>query len=243
MSRYTSPVVAVACALGACCLLVCQTLHVYAARQPAPIRCVSCLRPAIARANVACPVTAAYAPDGAVASGQVLAAVAPGDADPVGRPMPPLEFERRVDAGDTQRAAAKATLYRWWTDGCPHCEKTLPAVEALRKKYGPKGLRVVAVYHPKPPRDVSDADIREAAKRMGYGGVIALDQDWSELKKFYLDTGDRPATSASFLVDREGVIRHVHPGPRFFPSEDPASAKEDADYRRLEGAVRQLLRD
>jgi thiol-disulfide isomerase/thioredoxin len=158
--------------------------------------------------------------------------------------MPALDFERWVVGGASKPdVPAKATLYRWWTDGCPHCEKTLPAVEALRKQYGDRGLRVVAVYHPKPVRDVSDADVRAAAQRMGYGGAVALDQDWSELKKFYLDTGDRPATSASFLVDADGVIRLVHPGPRFYPSGDSARAKEDADYRRIDAAIRGLVGD
>lgn len=178
------------------------------------------------------------------AGGSERAASGPGQ-DLVGGTMPPLAFERWVDGGgDAAPAPApRATLYRWWTDGCPHCEKTLPAVEALRKKYESKGLRVVAVYHPKPVREVNDAEVRAAAKRMGYGGAIALDRDWSELKKFYLDTGDRPATSASFLVDAGGVIRLVHPGPRFFPSDDPARAKEGADYRRIEAAIGQAMRD
>ena len=161
--------------------------------------------------------------------------------DVVGQKMPPLHFDRWINTpgGKPLDTAGKVTLYRWWTEGCPHCEKTLPAVEALRKQYGEK-LQVVAVYHPKPPRSVKDAAVRAAAKAMGYGGAIAIDLDWSELRKFYLDTARRTATSASFLVDGEGVIRHVHPGPRFYPSRDPAEAKEDADYRRLEAAVKNL---
>lgn len=163
--------------------------------------------------------------------------------DVVGRKMPPLAFDRWVVAEGQERpeTAGKVVLYRWWTDGCPHCEKTLPAVEALRKKY--PGLVVVAVYHPKPPREVKDADVRAAAARMGYGGPIAVDGDWSELRKFYLDTGERAATSASFVVDRAGVIRFVHPGPRFYPSDDPSEAGENSDYLKLEETVRKLTEE
>ena len=161
--------------------------------------------------------------------------------DVVDTKMPPLHFDRWVNTpgGKPLDAAGKVTLYRWWTDGCPHCEKTLPAVEALRKRYGEK-LHVVAVYHPKPPRAVKDADVKAAAAAIRYDGAIAIDLDWSELRKFYLDTAPRSATSASFLVDGEGVIRFVHPGPRFYPSQDPAEAKENDDYRRLESAVKDL---
>jgi thiol-disulfide isomerase/thioredoxin len=163
--------------------------------------------------------------------------------DVVGTKMPALQFERWINTDGNQPldTSGKVTLYRWWTDGCEHCEKTLPAVEALREKYGPKGLQVVAVYHPKPPRQVKDADVRAAAAATGYDGVIAIDLDWSELRKFYLDTAPRNATSASFLVDRQGVIRLVHPGPRFYPSNNPAEAGHDQDYRRVEEAVKGLV--
>jgi thiol-disulfide isomerase/thioredoxin len=170
-----------------------------------------------------------------------------GGQDVMGEIMPELEFERWVDrpvsetgaAGETE---ARVTLYRWWTDGCPHCEKSLPALERLRRLYEPQGLRVVAVYHPKPPRDVADEDIRSAARGAGYEGAIALDRDWSELEKFYLSVADRDATSASFLVDRSRVIRFVHPGPEFYPSDEPGSARANADYRLIERAIRVLLR-
>jgi thiol-disulfide isomerase/thioredoxin len=163
--------------------------------------------------------------------------------DVVGTVMPPLHFDRwlNTDGNRPLATAGKVTLYRWWTDGCAHCEKTLPAIETLRREYGASGLQVVAVYHPKPPAPARDEDVRRWAHEMGYDGAIALDLDWSELRKFYLDTAPRPATSASFLVGKDGVIRFVHPGPRFYPSSDPADSKDDADYRRLEGAVKQLI--
>jgi thiol-disulfide isomerase/thioredoxin len=163
--------------------------------------------------------------------------------DVVGQKMPALAFDRwvKTPGGKPVDTAGNVTLYRWWTDGCEHCEKTLPALEALRQRYGPKALVVVAVYHPKPPRPVKDEDVVAAAKAMGYTGPVALDLDWSELKKFYLDKGRRDFTSASFLVDQHGVIRHAHPGPRFYRSDDPADAKENADFERLEAAVERLL--
>ena len=166
-----------------------------------------------------------------------------GGQDVVGTKMPTLHFDRWLNTKDAQpvETSRRVTLYRWWTDGCEHCEKTLPAVERLRQKFGAKGLEVVAVYHPKPPRAVTDRHVLDAARGLGYGGAVAVDLDWSELKKFYLSTGDRRATSASFLVGADGVIRFVHPGPRFYPSDDPAEAQEDADYHLLETAIGKLV--
>jgi thiol-disulfide isomerase/thioredoxin len=165
-----------------------------------------------------------------------------GGRDLVGTPWPDLAFDRWITADARPvRNEGSVTLYRWWTNTCPYCASSLPALEQLRRKYGPAGLQVVAVYHPKPPREVSDEGIRAAAKAIGFEGPLAMDKDWSELKRLYLSTGDRGATSASFLVDHKGVIRFVHPGPDLFPSDKPKHARQDDDFRALEGAIQVLL--
>jgi thiol-disulfide isomerase/thioredoxin len=167
-----------------------------------------------------------------------------GGKDLVGTPWPDLAFDRWVTTdGRPIRNQGSVTLYRWWTTGCPYCASSLPALESLRKKYGPAGLQVVAVYHPKPPREVSDETIRSAAKRIGFEGPLALDTDWSELERLYLSTGKRGATSASFLVDANGVIRFVHPGPDLFPSDKPAQARQDEDFKAMEQAIQVLLKE
>jgi hypothetical protein len=173
-------------------------------------------------------------PDASHASVQPAAAAAAKQHDLVGTRLPELHFDAWLAAAAATAGASPApTLYRWWTDSCAYCEASLPAIETLRLRFEPRGLRVVAVYHPKPPRDVAPATIRDAAERFGYHGLIAVDRDWSELTRFYLSTGDRPATSASFLVDREGIIRFVHPGPEIHTS--------DAAYADLERAIERVL--
>src|SRR5882672_5278832 len=84
-----------------------------------------------------------------------------GGQDLIGQPFPKLAFSRwlRTEENKPLDTSSSVTLYRWWTDTCPYCEATLPALEKLRKKYEAKGLKVVAVYHPKPPRDVADETI------------------------------------------------------------------------------------
>jgi thiol-disulfide isomerase/thioredoxin len=167
-----------------------------------------------------------------------------GGQDVVGTKLPALIFDDWIAAAPKQRKPRRGevTLYRWWTDTCPHCEKSLPALEKLRAKYADRGLNVVGVYHPKPPRDVERDAVRDAASKLGFRGVLAVDRDWSELKRFYLRPGTRrPATSMSVLVDRQGVIRFVHPGPVLFPSDDQRHERENADYALLEQAVRAVL--
>jgi thiol-disulfide isomerase/thioredoxin len=159
-------------------------------------------------------------------------------------PNPP-KFTRTLVAEDPVRKAddkpVRATLYRWWTNGCPFCATTLPAIETLRKKYAAAGLRVVGVYHPKPPRDVTDEEVRQFARRIGYHGEIAIDQEWAVLKETYLNKGKRTATSISLLVDADNVIRFVHPGTEYFPSDKPEEKQENQDYQLLEKAIASLV--
>ena len=108
----------------------------------------------------------------------------------------------------------RATLVRFWTDTCRFCERSLPEVEALRERYAAQGLETVGVYHPKPARDVDPATVRAAAERLGYTGLLALDPHWTALRAIWPERSSS-ATSPSFLLDRRGAVRYVHPGPDF----------------------------
>lgn len=165
--------------------------------------------------------------------------VSRGGQDLLGKPMPNVQFDRWI--GKEPHLSGSVTLYRWWTDTCPFCAKTLPAIEQLQTEFGSRGLKVVAVYHPKPPRDVADEKIATAAARIGYHRSIAVDSHWDALRQIWLSTGQRHATSVSFLVDQRGIIRFVHPGVQFFPSTDPEEAQENADFLMLRNAIDVLL--
>jgi thiol-disulfide isomerase/thioredoxin len=160
----------------------------------------------------------------------------------IGTKMPALTFDRWIGtaSGKPLDVSGRPVLYRWWTSGCAFCAKTLPAIDTLRTRYEPQGLQVVAIFHPKPPHEVSVDAIRDVAKKIGFNGVIAADDSWSQLKRVWL-TEKRPATSVSFLVDAKGVIRFIHPGTMFYPSEDPQDAKENEAYRELESTIEKVL--
>lgn len=177
--------------------------------------------------------------------------------DLLGAEMPELRFDAVLESdnasdtpptGDEKPKGAEddaepdAVLYRWWTDGCPHCRASLPAMERLREEFGERGLRVVAVHHPKPPQAVDAERMRDTAAEYGYTGDLATDEDWSELRKAYLDPGPRrPATSVSILVDSEGTVRFVHPGPDVFPADIKADGQANSDYETLRDALDALL--
>ena len=138
----------------------------------------------------------------------------------------------------------RVVLVRFFTNTCPFCAASMPALEGLHERYRASGLTVVGFYHPKPfGTDRSDDSVRALLDDWGVTFPIALDTEWSTLRRYWLDGGARLATSASFLIDREGTIRYLHPGPELHP--DGAACNLDATecarhYRELEHAIRVL---
>jgi thiol-disulfide isomerase/thioredoxin len=173
----------------------------------------------------------------------LLAADPEDGAELIGRRAPAWSFERwiRGPALTPQDLRGKVVLLRWWTEGCSLCTATLPGLETLRRRYGRDGLVVIGVYHPKPPRAVSDRDILAFANRLGFRGPIAVDQRWSTLERYWLADHERGFTSVSFLLDRDGLIQWVQAGGEYHPSDDPKHARCDRDYRALEQELATLL--
>lgn len=136
----------------------------------------------------------------------------------------------------------RLTLVRWWTDGCPFCADSLPALEDLRTRYATRGLAVVGMYHPKPPRDVSDEAVSGFAQRLGFKGELAIDRNWHKLADLQARGAPMQATSISVLVDRGGMIVWVHSGPRLHPAREATQRDADAAFTALDGLLAQRLR-
>jgi polyhydroxybutyrate depolymerase len=133
----------------------------------------------------------------------------------VGKPFGSMDALRWLtpEGGPVSLAAQRLTLFRWWTNGCPHCTGSVPALAALEGRYRARGLRMVGVYHPKGAQ-LTDAEARDYARGLGFAGAIAFDDGWAKYFDLRDRGGLRQATSISVLVDSDGVVRWVHPGPR-----------------------------
>jgi thiol-disulfide isomerase/thioredoxin len=127
----------------------------------------------------------------------------------------------------------RVVLVRWWTaPGCPFCAATAPALNNFHARYAKRGLSVIGFYHHKARAALQPADVEQYAKLFKFEFPIAIDPEWTTLRSWWLNR-DRKFTSVSFLLDRRGVIRHVHPGGQYI--------KGDAQYAKLEAAIEQLL--
>ena len=126
-------------------------------------------------------------------------------------------------------------LVRWFMGtSCPMCSATAPSLNALHEKYGARGLTVIGMYHHKDDDPLTPELVRGYVDHFGFRFPVAIDRDWRTLKRYWMDGHEyRKFTSVTFLIDKEGLIRHVHLGGRLAP--------RDAAFKAIDGYVEALL--
>ncbi len=128
----------------------------------------------------------------------------------------------------------KVVLVRWWTaPDCSYCRVTAPALNEFYSRYHEHGLEVVGFYHHKSAAPLNVEQVRRYVEDFGFKFPVAIDPDWQTLKQWWLDRGGRGWTSVSFLLDRQGRIRHIHPGGQY--------VKGDKDYVVMQAKIEELL--
>jgi peroxiredoxin len=136
----------------------------------------------------------------------------------------------------------KVVLIRFFMDAdCPLCRGTAPALNEFHREFSSRGLTVVGMYTPKPrPRPVGPERVREYVEAYGFEFPVAVDDDWSALRRLWLDrVADPEYTSASLLIDRNGILRHVHPGGLY--AKEAASPEARRGYQEMRAAIEKLL--
>jgi peroxiredoxin len=126
-------------------------------------------------------------------------------------------------------------LVRWCTGpGCPYCSGSAPYLTRWDETYRKQGLVVVGFYHHKSRAPLNRPDVIHLAGTLGFRFPLAVDPQWRTLRRWWLlNTPERQWTSVSFLIDKQGFIRYVHPGGVYSP--------EDAAH--MEARIRELLEE
>ena len=155
---------------------------------------------------------------------------------PIGTKPPEWQVEHWLNSEPVslQDLRGKVVLVRWWTaPGCPYCKATAPALNEFYREYRKRGLEVIGFYHHKSDEPLRVEEVKKYARQFGFKFPVAIDPEWRTLKRWWLDTGDRDFTSVSFLLDRKGVIRFVHPGGQY--------VKGEKAYAELKAKIEELL--
>lgn len=157
-------------------------------------------------------------------------------ADVIGTRPPEWEATHWLNTAPLTLASlrGKVVLVRWWTAGCPYCSATAPALRDFAHDYADRGLVVVGMYHHKDDAPLDLTVVDRTAAKYGFTFPVAVDPDWHTLDRWWEPKAkSRRFTSVSFLLDRQGVIQHVHPGGEY--------AKGQPSYDAMRAAIDRLL--
>jgi len=156
-----------------------------------------------------------------------------------GTTPPAWKAERWMNSAplELEKLRGSVVLVRWWTAGCPFCSSTAPALRDFDTDYRAKGLKVIGMYHHKEETPFDPKVYEDTAKKYGFTFPVAFDPDWKTLESWMRDkdgkTVDTGFTSVTFLLDKKGVVRHVHPGGSY--------VKGDPAYDEMRAAIEKLL--
>jgi thiol-disulfide isomerase/thioredoxin len=132
-------------------------------------------------------------------------------AEQIGRVAPPCAL---TSIGGAQPIAlapdrGKVLWIDFWASWCPSCAQSFPFLIALDRDFRARGFEIVAVNLDEEPEDAQAFLARHAARF-----ELAADPSGRCPRDFGVE-----ALPSSYLVDRHGVIRHVHRGFRESESE------------------------
>jgi peroxiredoxin len=151
--------------------------------------------------------------------------------------LPWLDGQKRT----LETLAGKVVVIRNFTNECPFCASTVPALEALARRYRDRGVVVLGVYHPKPPAPIEAADVARFVKSLGVTFPVAVDDDWNLVRSWWQAYSDGPWTSITWVLDRKGTIRAVHPGGEYHEGGGAAHAQCRSDLAQLQRTIDGLL--
>ncbi|WP_395943774.1 cytochrome c biogenesis protein DipZ [Brevundimonas sp.] len=123
-----------------------------------------------------------------------------------------------------EQLRGKVVVVDFWTYSCINCLRSIPYVRAWAEKYKDQGLVVIGVHTPEFAFEKSEANVRDAVRRLGVDYPVAMDNDfavWRAFKNQYWP--------AHYFIDAKGRIRHHHFG--------------EGDYEGSERVIQQLLKE
>jgi cytochrome c biogenesis protein CcmG, thiol:disulfide interchange protein DsbE len=130
-----------------------------------------------------------------------------GEGGLIGSAAPEINAEHVMGEGPKTlgEASGKVVIVDFWATYCDPCKKSFPKYQELVDQFG-GDLTVIAVSVDD-PEDASQSKLEEFVNATGVKFPIVWDKDQSAAKKY-----NPPKMPTSFVIDREGKIRHIHAG-------------------------------
>ena len=109
-----------------------------------------------------------------------------------------------------QQFHGKVLYVDFWASWCPPCAQSFPFMNALEHDLKDKGLQVIGVNLDQAPEDAKTFLAKYPANF-----TVAADANEKCAKDF-----DVKAMPSTYLIDRNGIIRHIHLGFRAGEAEE-----------------------
>lgn len=157
----------------------------------------------------------------------------------VGTTPPEWQLEKWMSSPPLTLASLRGSvvLVRWWTSGCPFCSASAPALRTFHRSYAERGLKVIGVYHHKEETPFDPKVYEDTAREYQFTFPVAFDPSWRAFEAWMRDRDGKKVdtgwTSVTFVLDKHGVVRHVHPGGQYVDGE--------AGHSELVAAIERLL--
>ncbi len=152
-----------------------------------------------------------------LAAGSAIA-IEPGDR------LPELTLPALHDPAPVALASFRGnvTYVDFWASWCVPCRESMPWLDTAYKRHRAAGFAVVGIN-----KDVAVADADRFLKRVVVSFPLVADARDAAARAF-----DVKAMPSGYLVDRKGVVRHVHRG---FTAETASALEREIEALLKEG--------
>ncbi len=134
----------------------------------------------------------------------------------VNQAMPKLS--QLLPGASLPNTSGKVILVDFWASWCGPCKASFPCLNRLQEKYASKGLVIIGVGV-----DEDAAKYTAFSKKMGAKFTVVHDAQHKAAEFFA-----PPSMPTSYIIDRKGVIRHIHTGFRGEKTEAEYTAEIEA---------------
>jgi len=145
----------------------------------------------------------------------LLALISPLSAAEVGQASPKLST---LVGGKIPDTAGKVVVIDFWASWCAPCKASFPALNRLHDKYAAKGVVIIGV-------GVDDDPAKHTAFVNKTGAKFPTVHDANKKAAAVFSP---PAMPTTYIIDRKGVIRHVHQGFKGAKTEAAYAAEIEA---------------
>ena len=134
----------------------------------------------------------------------VLLGQASGFAADLGQPAPDVDLPGSAVAQKLSDLKGKVVYVDFWASWCGPCKQSFPWMNDMQRKYGARGLQVVAIN-----LDAKRADADRFLAQNAAGFALAFDSKGESARRFAVK-----AMPSSMLIGADGKLLYVHQGFR-----------------------------